>query len=66
MQSSKEAIITKILDQGKSLDGDSSQEFQKLELKITNSDEYLEILNQEQPFSRWNPYETEKSYYSKY
>jgi len=56
MQSTKEATITKIIDQGKNFDGTNSLEFQKLELKINDSEESVQIINSQMPFSRWNPY----------
>lgn len=58
MQSTKEAVITKILESGKTTTETGTSEFQKLELKLKNSDELIQIENTQDPFSNWTLYET--------
>jgi uncharacterized membrane protein len=57
MQSTKEeAIIVKILEEGKNTTENGTSEFQKIELKLKNNDELIQIENFQEPFSNWNPY----------
>ncbi|MBT4123865.1 MAG: YibE/F family protein [Candidatus Pacebacteria bacterium] len=56
MQSTKEATITRIVEQGEISENENIHEFQKLELSLKNSKEFIEITHYQAPFSIWNPY----------
>lgn len=56
MQSTKEATITKIIENGKISDNDQTKEFQKLELTTKDTNEKIEITYTQEPYTRWEPY----------
>lgn len=56
MQSTKEATITQIIEEGKTSAGGSSQEFQKLRLFSPASEETLESTHTQPLFYSWRPY----------
>ncbi|HEX9817584.1 MAG TPA: YibE/F family protein [Patescibacteria group bacterium] len=52
----QEAQITRVTETGKTIEGDSKQEYQVLEV-TTKDGQTVEVLNTQTPFSRWTSYQ---------
>ncbi|MFH2118113.1 MAG: YibE/F family protein [Candidatus Paceibacterota bacterium] len=53
----QEATITRIIEEGKTIQDDGTQEYQHLELQLIDDDQkVLEIIRNQAPFSRWTAY----------
>lgn len=57
MQSSKAAIITKIVEEGKTVEGELTQQYQKLELTAKDGDEIINLTYKQEPYTNWKPYQ---------
>ncbi len=57
MQSSKAATITKILEEGKTTDGEMLQQYQKLELTTKDTGEVINLTYHQEPYTTWHPYQ---------